>query len=420
MIKFTPFKSKNSFLKIIFGIINLLISLVVGTLNLLTAFGKWIYKVLSQKYKYEFLYIALMSIITIIFSVIGLNGAQKEQMYTWMGNSPSFVFVILIILCALLVIFGITFYVLTIFKNYKIDDKYFWLVRSISYFITILVSMFLLDIIVLDFISRYKTVAKPVDDTTSYDVIIYFVREFDVSFTEGIKTTITLALLGTVIGLILAFGLVSLRILEASPRDNDLIKFVKKIGNCFANIYVTIIRGTPMVVQAFIFYYLVLTIVRPTMSINEYRNFIDNIWTPFRAGLFTVSINTTAYLTEVLRGGINAVDKGQKEAAEALGLGKFKTMTLIVFPQAIKNSLPSIGNEFIVNIKDTSVLTLIGVLDLFSVGKNDILGIFSGKSLEAYLIVAVYYLVLTFFTSKLLQYFEKKMNMPVKGITSSN
>ena len=263
-------------------------------------------------------------------------------------------------------------------------------------------------------------IEKPKDTTSSYDVIIYFIREFDVNFIEGIKATITLALLGTLIGLVLAFGLVSLRILESSPRDNDLIKFIKKIGNFFANIYVTIIRGTPMVVQAFIFYYLVLTIVRPTMEVSEYRNFIDNIWTPFRAGLFTVSINTTAYLTEVLRGGINAVDKGQKEAAEALGLGKFKTMTLIVFPQAIKNSLPSIGNEFIVNIKDTSVLTLIGVLDLFSVAKNDILGIFSAKSLEAYLIVAVYYLVLTYITSKLLQYFEKKMDMPVKGITSSN
>ena len=95
-------------------------------------------------------------------------------------------------------------------------------------------------------------------------------------------------------------------------------------------------------------------------------------------------------------------------------------MMLIVFPQALKNSLPSIGNEFIVNIKDTSVLTLIGVLDLFSVSKNDILGVFSGKSLEAYLIVAAYYLILTYLTSKLLQYFEKRMNLPVKEIVSSN
>ena len=95
-------------------------------------------------------------------------------------------------------------------------------------------------------------------------------------------------------------------------------------------------------------------------------------------------------------------------------------MMLIVFPQAIKNSLPSIGNEFIVNIKDTSVLTMIGVLDLFSVAKKDILGIYSAKNLEAYLLVAVFYLILTYFTSKLLQYAEKSMDVPVKEITSSN
>ena len=420
MIKFTPFKTKNSVLKVVYSVVNLFISLIVGILNLLISFGKWIYKSLIKSYKYEFLYIAILSVIAIIFSVIGLNGSQKEQMYTWMGNSPSFVFIILLIISSLTFVFGTVFYILTIFKGHKVNEKYFWYIRTLSYFVTLLIVLFLVDVVVLDFLSRYKLVEKPKDTTSSYDVIIYFIREFDVNFIEGIKATITLALLGTLIGLVLAFGLVSLRILESSPRDNDLIKFIKKIGNFFANIYVTIIRGTPMVVQAFIFYYLVLTIVRPTMEVSEYRNFIDNIWTPFRAGLFTVSINTTAYLTEVLRGGINAVDKGQKEAAEPLGLGKFKTMTLIVFPQAIKNSLPSIGNEFIVNIKDTSVLTLIGVLDLFSVAKNDILGIFSAKSLEAYLIVAVYYLVLTYITSKLLQYFEKKMDMPVKGITSSN
>ena len=94
-------------------------------------------------------------------------------------------------------------------------------------------------------------------------------------------------------------------------------------------------------------------------------------------------------------------------------------MILIVFPLAIKNALPSIGNEFIVNIKDTSVLMLIGVLDLFSV-KVDIFGKFSTKNLEVYLLIGIIYLILTNITSKLLQYIEKKMNMPVKEITSSN
>ena len=420
MIKVEKLKSKNPILKVIFEIINLLIALVVGVLNLFLSFGKWFYDKLIKKYKYEYLFIAILSAICIYFSIIGLTFKQKEQMYTWMGNSPSFVFIILLIIFSLTLVFGSVFYVLTIFKKYKVNEKYVWYVRIISYVLMFFLVLFLVDFVVLDFVSRYKLVEKPNSDTSTYDIIIYFIREYDVNFIDGIKTTLKLALLGTVIGLLLAFLLVSLRILESNPRDNDLIKLFKKIGNSFANIYVTVIRGTPMIVQAFIFYYLVLGIVRPTMELNEYRDFIENVWTPFRAGLFTVSINTTAYLTEVLRGGISSIDKGQKEAGEALGLTRFQTMIHIIFPQAIKNSLPSIGNEFIINIKDTSVLTLIGVLDLFSVAKNDILGKFSANSLEAYLIVAVYYLVLTYLTSKLLQYFEKKMNMPVKGITSSN
>ena len=420
MIKFSPFKSKNSLLKFLFGIINLIIGLVVGILNIFISLGKGLYKFLTRSYKYEFLYMAIISAICIYFSILGLTNFQDNQLLSWMENALPLVFIVIIVISALVLVYGLTFYVLTIFKGKEIDKKYFWINRTISYFISVLLVFFLVDLVILDFISRYKEAVKPTSETSTYDVIVFFIKDYKVSFTEGIKTTVSLALLGTIIGLVLAFGMVVLRMLEAGPRDNDLVKLLKKLGNSFANIYVTIIRGTPMIVQAFIFYYLVLSIVRPTMSVSEYRTFIDEVWTPFKAGLFTVSINTTAYLTEVLRGGISAVDKGQKEAAESLGLGKFKTMTLIVFPQAIKNSLPSIGNEFIINIKDTSVLTLIGVLDLFSVASNDILGSFSGKSLEAYLIVAVYYLVLTYLTSKLLQYFEKKMNMPVKGITSSN
>ena len=419
MIRFNKLKSKNPFLKIIYSIINLVISLLVGILNLFIGIGKWFNKILTKNYKYEFLYIAIISGVAIFFEILAINGFQKQQLYTWLGNSPS-ICMILLVISGILCVLGLIGYVLTIFKNVKINDKYFWVIRVISYIASLILLLCVIDFVVLDFISRYETVTKPKEATSTYDTIVYFVREYKVNFIEGIKVTLKLALLGTVIGLILAFLMVSLRTLKADPRDNDLIKFFKKIGSTFAGVYVTIIRGTPMIVQAFIFYYLVLGIVRPNMDVTEYRDFIDNVWTPFRAGLFTVSINTTAYLTEVLRGGINSVDKGQSEAAQALGLGKVKTMMLIVFPQALKNSLPSIGNEFIINIKDTSVLTLIGVLDLFSVSKLDILGTFSGKSLEAYLIVAVYYLVLTYLTSKLLQYFEKKMNMPVKGITSSN
>ena len=113
--------------------------------------------------------------IAIIFSVIGLNGSQKEQMYTWMGNSPSFVFIILLIISSLTFVFGTVFYILTIFKGHKVNEKYFWYIRTLSYFVTLLIVLFLVDVVVLDFLSRYKLVEKPKDTTSSYDVIIYLI-----------------------------------------------------------------------------------------------------------------------------------------------------------------------------------------------------------------------------------------------------
>ena len=419
MFKYNGLKSKNPILKIVYGLINFVGLTCVGILNLLIAFGQSFYRTLVKSYKYEFLYIFVMSILCITCSIFGLMNVQNDQLISVMKNIHPAIYIVLITIFFGVAITSFIYYVLTIFKGKKIDDKYFWIIRIISYLITAVLLFYAVDLVVLDFISRYQTVVKPTSDTSTYDTMIYFFREYGINFEEGVKVTVSMALFGTVIGLILALGLVVLRMLTPGPRDNDLVKLIKKILNGFANIYVTVIRGTPMIVQAFVFYYLVLGIVRPNMSSEEYRYFYEYVWTPFRAGLFTVSINTTAYLTEVLRGGINSVDKGQKEAGEALGLGKTKTMILIVFPQAIKNALPSIGNEFIVNIKDTSVLMLIGVLDLFSV-KVDILGKFSTKNLEVYLLIGIIYLILTYFTSKLLQYIEKKMNMPVKEITSSN
>ncbi len=413
-------KTKNPFLKIIFGFLNLICLFFIQLYHLFISICKKIYFMLIKSYKYESLYILFVSLMNLFFSILCFKDVQANQLISYTKMIPHIVYILLMVLFSLFALFGIFFYVRSIIQKKTTTKKTFFWIRSISYILTLFLLFYLTDFVVLDFISRFKTVKRPDESTSSYDVMIYFLKSYQINFLEGIKTTMLLALLGTIIGLLLAFILVTLKMLTITPKDGDFIRFLKKIGNGLANIYVTVIRGTPMIVQAFIFYYLVLSIVRPTMSVADYRHFIDEVWTPFRAGLFTVSVNTAAYLTEVLRGGINAVDKGQREAAEALGFNKLQTMIFIIFPQGIKNSLPSIGNEFIINIKDTSVLTLIGVLDLFSVSKNDILGVFSAKSLEAYLIVAIYYLILTYLTSKLLQYFEKKMNMPIKEITSSN
>ena len=231
----------------------------------------------------------------------------------------------------------------------------------------------------------------------------------------GIWTTVRLALLGTGIAFILAIFMVFLRIQEPDRRDNDFIKTVKWLASHFARLYIFVIRGTPMMVQALIFYYFGFNLFKRTgMTVTE----INGVWSFFISGLCTVALNSTAYLTEVLRGGILAIDRGQTEASRSLGMTNWQSMIKVVFPQAVKNSIPAIGNEFIINIKDSSVLSVIGVMDLMYATKS-VSGIYF-RSLEIYCVAALLYLVLTWLSTLLLKYLGSKLDTPYKGITSSN
>ena len=193
------------------------------------------------------------------------------------------------------------------------------------------------------------------------------------------------------------------------------VKALKWLANRFARLYVFVIRGTPMMVQALILYYFGFNLFKRTgMTVTE----INHVWSFFISGLCTVSLNSTAYLTEVLRGGILAVDRGQTEAARSLGMTNWQTMIRVVFPQAVKNAIPAIGNEFIINIKDSSVLSVIGVMDLMYATKS-VSGIYF-RSLEIYCVAALLYLLLTWLSSLLLNWLGKKLDMPVRGIPSSN
>lgn len=230
------------------------------------------------------------------------------------------------------------------------------------------------------------------------------ITEYGTLFLQGIGITLLLAIAGTIIGLLLALIFGVIRVQTIQPYDSWFTKCIKKISVGFVKFYVTVFRGTPMIVQAIIFYYGFLQI-----GIN---------WSALTAGIFTVSMNTTAYLTEVIRGGLQSVDRGQMEAARAMGMSQGKAMRLIIFPQALKNSMASIGNELIINIKDTAVLSTIGIIDLFSAAKKAI-----GKTLlyiQSFTLAAVIYLILTFACSKLLMLIERKIGAPVKEITSSN
>ena len=231
----------------------------------------------------------------------------------------------------------------------------------------------------------------------------------------GIWTTVRIALLGTAIAFVLSIFMVFLRIQEPDKRDNDFVRPLKWLANRFARFYIFLIRGTPMMVQALIFYYFGFNLFKRTgMTVTE----INHVWSFFISGLCTVSLNSTAYLTEVLRGGILAIDRGQTEAARSLGMSNWQSMIKVVFPQAVKNSIPAIGNEFIINIKDSSVLSVIGVMDLMYATKS-VSGIYF-RSLEIYCVAALLYLILTWLSSLLLRYLGRKLDTPVKGIPSSN
>ena len=234
-------------------------------------------------------------------------------------------------------------------------------------------------------------------------------------FLAGIWTTVRIALFGTAIAFVLAVLLVFVRIQTPQRQDGAAAVLVKEIGTLLSKLYITVIRGTPMMVQTLIIYYIGFGIFKNSgMSVTE----INRVWSCFISGLITVSLNSTAYLTEVLRGGIESIDPGQAEAARSLGMSNWQTMRKVVFPQAVKNSIPAIGNEFIINIKDSSVLSVIGVMDLMYATKS-VSGIYF-RSLEIYCVAAILYLILTWLSSKLLQFLGKKLDTPVKGIPSSN
>ena len=245
--------------------------------------------------------------------------------------------------------------------------------------------------------------------------MLYMLHNGASFFRMGIWTTVRIALLGTLIAFVLALFMVVLRIQKPDRQDNDLVRFIKCVGRNFASAYITVIRGTPMMVQAMIFYYAGFNIFKGTgMSVTE----INQVWSFFISGLITVSLNSTAYLAEVLRGGIESIDHGQTEAARSLGMTGWQTMLKVVFPQAVKNSIPAIGNEFIINIKDSSVLSVIGCMDLMY-ATTSVSGIYF-KALETYCIAAVFYLIMTYFSSLLMKAISRKLDTNVKELPSSN
>ena len=214
-------------------------------------------------------------------------------------------------------------------------------------------------------------------------------------YLDGIKNTVILATVATVIGCLIGLICGVLNTIPVAPRDPLIKKILLKIVRIVLRVYVEVFRGTPMILQAVFIYYGIPYFFGATF---------DSIWT---VSIIVVSINTGAYMAESVRGGIMSIDPGQTEGAKAIGMNHWQTMTGVILPQAFRNILPQIGNNYIINIKDTSVMFIIGFSDFFAVHKMVSGAIFTYFP-SAFMEMAGY-LSLTLIASGLLRLLEKKM-----------
>jgi len=243
----------------------------------------------------------------------------------------------------------------------------------------------------------YSGILVPTIPDSFFGGVLFTVVRYARLFLEGALLTLALAVTGTVVGFILALFIVAGKTLEPNQYDTKWMNAIKIGVQKLSSIYITIFRGTPMIVQASFFWY----------GLGLFGD-------AFLCGLFVVSINTAAYIAEILRGGIQSVDNGQTEAAKSLGMTRTKTLLLVVFPQAIRNSIPAIGNEFVINIKDTAVLSIIGIFELFNQTRK-IAGMHY-RQLEAYFVVGVIYLCLTYTVTWILKRIEQRMNLDLDPV----
>lgn len=175
-------------------------------------------------------------------------------------------------------------------------------------------------------------------------------------YLPGIRNTVILALVATLIGCVIGFVCGVLNTIPYSKNDPIVKRFFLKLIRIVVRVYVEVFRGTPMVLQAVFVYYGL-----PYFTSNAVK--FNSIWA---AAILVVSINTGAYMAESVRGGIISIDPGQTEGAKAIGMTHVQTMLNVILPQALRNIMPQIGNNFIINVKDTSVMFIIGFPDFFS------------------------------------------------------
>ena len=236
-------------------------------------------------------------------------------------------------------------------------------------------------------------------------------------FKEGLVCTVSLSAFTVIFGFVLALMLALMRMADFRPfrfLDNTQggegrTGFVGVLSrfrplNFIASIYIEVFRATPLMVQLFIVYYILLA----GLDLPSFKLFGLIRFERFVPGVIALSLNSAAYLSEIIRSGIQSIDGGQTEAARSLGMTQVQNMRYIVLPQAIKNILPAIANEFVTIIKESSICWTIGVQEIMSAVNSIKAATFSIG--EPLIIAACVYFCLTFPTSKIIEYFERKMS----------
>lgn len=225
------------------------------------------------------------------------------------------------------------------------------------------------------------------------DVLNIFIKYYPQLLT-GVGNTLLIALTSTVAGL--ALGLLTGVVRTAPMSKNPVLRALHKLLNAVIAIYVEIFRGTPMMVQSMVIYW-------------GYAFATGGDTLPLiPSGILIVSINTGAYMAEIVRGGIISIDRGQFEGAMSIGMTHAQTMFKVVIPQVMRNILPSVSNEFVINIKDTSVLNVIGVTELYYFA--GIIKRQNFQTFQTYLVVCILYFILTFTVTRLLRWVERKLD----------
>lgn len=217
-------------------------------------------------------------------------------------------------------------------------------------------------------------------------------------YISGIEKTLILALVATVIGCIIGFICGVLNTIPCGKNDSPVKRFFVGLVRVIVRIYVEVFRGTPMMLQAVFIYY----------GLPYFTNNAVTFQSEWTAAILVVSVNTGAYMAESVRGGIISIDPGQTEGAKAIGMTHVQTMMSVILPQALRNIMPQIGNNFIINVKDTSVMFIIGFSEFFAAHRAAV-----GASylyFPSATVEMVGYLTMTLLASFLLRLVEKKLD----------